>query len=78
MTDERKLRGAKQLEEGYCAGFKDGYEVGLSDAETLRGLRDRVAGEHGKKVQAGLDRLKATAMPRRRRNERKDKESTNG
>lgn len=78
MADERKLRGAKQLEEGYCAGFKDGYDVGLSDAETLRGLRDRVAGEHGKKVQAGLDRLKAAATPRRRRKERKDEEHTNG
>jgi len=67
MADERKIRGAKQLEEGYRAGFKDGYEVGLGDAEVMRGLRERVAGESAKKVQDGLERLRGTATPRRTR-----------
>jgi len=77
MVDEVRVRGAKQLEEGYRAGFKDGYEVGLADADVMRGLRERVAGESAKKVQDGLERLRGQVKPRRIRKERKDKESTN-
>ena len=70
MGDEKQVRGAKQLEEGYRSGFKDGYEVGLSDAETMRGLRERVAGESAKKVHEGLERLRGQAGPKRTRRKR--------
>jgi len=70
MADEKQVRGAKQLEEGYRAGFKDGYEVGLNDAETMRGLRERVAGESAKKVVDGLLRLRALEKPKRTRRKR--------
>jgi flagellar biosynthesis/type III secretory pathway protein FliH len=67
MADEVRVRGAKQLEEGYRAGFRDGYEVGLADADVMRGLRDRVAGESAKKLQDGLERLRGQVKPRRTR-----------